>query len=65
MTVRAARRSGEVLQLHNIFIRPQGGSEVNFEISRYVVELDLNFQMLLFVLTENRVSHLKISRVKF
>ena len=24
-----------------------GGSEVNFEILRYVVELDLNFQMLL------------------
>ena len=28
-------------------LRPQGGSEVNFEILRYVVELDLNFQMLL------------------
>ena len=24
-----------------------GGSEVDFEILRYVVELDLNFQMLL------------------
>ena len=41
------------------YLRPQGGggggggSEVNFEILRYVVELDLNFQMLLSLLKTN------------
>ena len=34
-------------KFNNIKATGGGGSEVNFEILRYVVELDLNFQMLL------------------
>ena len=43
---RAHMRAACLLQTRAL-LRPQGGSEVNFEILRYVVELDLNFQMLL------------------
>ena len=41
-----------------------GGGGVNCEILRLVVELDINFSNA-FVLTDKKVSHLQISRVKF
>ena len=43
-------RGGNIYKLNSngIELRPQGegGSEVDFQILRYVVELDLNFHML-------------------
>ena len=48
----------------NYFKATGGGSEVDFEILRYCCRARSKFSNA-FVLTENKVSYLKISRVEF